>query len=99
MATRNSVRWAKFYESFYHSSVSFLPVHLSICFDSQMSLPTRKSQQGRLKNDRQAPIHVTLSLREDVPLRHSKDAWKPARLNPDLKNLSADEKKTQVRLA
>lgn len=65
-------------------------------FLMQMSLPARKSQQGRLKNDRPTPIHVSLSLREDVPLRHSKDAWKPARLNSDVRNLSSDEKKTQV---
>lgn len=49
-----------------------------------------------MKRDRPNQIHVSISLKDDVPLRQSKDAWKPARFNPDLKNLSKDEKKTEV---
>ncbi len=55
----------------------------------------RKSQQG-MKRDRPNQIHLSLSLRDEVPLRSSKDAWKPARFNPDIKNLNKEEKKTEV---
>lgn len=39
-------------------------------------------------------IHVSLSLREDVKLNQTKDAWRPARFKKD--NLTEEEFKTQV---
>lgn len=56
----------------------------------------RKSQQG-MRRDGRPPqqIHVSLSLKDDVPLRQSKDAWKPNRLNQD-KTPDDETKKTEV---
>lgn len=58
-------------------------------------LPKRNSQQGKasMKGGKPNTIHVTLSLREDVKLRETENAWRPARLSATA-SMSEDEQKT-----
>lgn len=53
----------------------------------------RNSQQGKAKPNKPV-IHMTLSLKEDVKLRETENAWKPDRM----KQASANEEdaKTEV---
>ncbi|KAK7864548.1 hypothetical protein R5R35_007322 [Gryllus longicercus] len=45
--------------------------------------PKRGSQQGKAKSGKpQGVIHVTLSLKEEVKLRETENAWKPGRMKP-----------------
>lgn len=46
------------------------------------SVTKRGSQQGKanMKGGKPTTIHVSLSLREDVKLRETENAWKPARM-------------------
>lgn len=55
----------------------------------------RKSQQGMRRDRPPQPIHMSLSLKDDVPLRQSKDAWKPSRLNQE-RTADDETKKTEV---
>lgn len=43
---------------------------------------TKKSYQGKSKPSKPNVIHLSLSLREDVKLRETENAWRPARLKP-----------------
>lgn len=54
------------------------------------------SHQGNKPNKSNKPnvIHVSLSLREDVKLRETENAWKPTRLK--LTNLNEEEAKTEA---
>lgn len=42
----------------------------------------KTSYQGKSKSTKPNVIHVSLSLREDVKLRETENAWRPARLKP-----------------
>ncbi|XP_014211626.1 eukaryotic translation initiation factor 4 gamma 3 [Copidosoma floridanum] len=44
--------------------------------------PAKKSHSGKIKVAKPSVIHVSLSLREDVKLRETENAWKPTRLMP-----------------
>lgn len=58
--------------------------------------PQRKSQQGKPKSGKPPLIHVTLSLREDVKLHETENAWKPGVLVAGSKESDEEEAKTQV---
>lgn len=58
--------------------------------------PQRKSQQGKPKGGKPPLIHVTLSLREDVKLHETENAWKPGVLVSGGKESDEEEAKTQV---
>lgn len=51
-----------------------------------------------MRRDKPNQIHVSLSLREEVPLRRSKDAWKPTIFSNDPKVANDEDKKTEVRV-
>lgn len=57
----------------------------------------RNSQQGKAgsKSNKPNAIHVTLSLKEDVKLRETENAWRPARLS-NSSTKTEDEQKTAV---
>ncbi|XP_034238219.1 eukaryotic translation initiation factor 4 gamma 1-like isoform X2 [Thrips palmi] len=57
--------------------------------------PQRKSQQGKPKSGKPPLIHVTLSLREDVKLHETENAWKPGVLVAGSKESDEEEAKTQ----
>lgn len=60
-----------------------------------LQLPTsRKSDRGKPKPNKPNVIHVSLSLREDVKLRETENAWKPARLKQC--TLTEEETKTEA---
>ena len=57
--------------------------------------PNRKSNPGKSsKLTKPNVIHVSLSLREDVKLRETENAWRPARLKS--LNLSEEEAKSEA---
>ncbi|KAF5303054.1 hypothetical protein FQR65_LT08383 [Abscondita terminalis] len=60
--------------------------------------PKRKSQQGSIggsnKGSKQNVIRVSISVKEDVKLHESENAWKPARFVASA-NMTEDEKKTE----
>lgn len=57
--------------------------------------PNRKSHPGKSsKPTKPNVIHVSLSLREDVKLRETENAWRPTRLKT--LNLSEEEAKTEA---
>nr|CAD7196109.1 unnamed protein product [Timema douglasi] len=45
----------------------------------QGPIPKRNSQQGKPKSNKPNVIHVSLSLREDIKLHETENAWKPGR--------------------
>jgi hypothetical protein len=45
----------------------------------QQPVAKRNSQQGKAKVNKPV-IHMTLSLKEDVKLRETENAWKPTRM-------------------
>jgi translation initiation factor 4G len=53
----------------------------------------RNSQQGKAKTNKPV-IHMTLSLKEDVKLRETENAWKPDRMKQQGAN--EEEAKTEV---
>jgi translation initiation factor 4G len=53
----------------------------------------RNSQQGKAKTNKPV-IHMTLSLKEDVKLRETENAWKPDRMKPPSAN--EEDTKTEV---
>jgi translation initiation factor 4G len=53
----------------------------------------RNSQQGKAKTNKPV-IHMTLSLKEDVKLRETENAWKPDRMKLPCDN--EEEAKTEV---
>ncbi|KAL6260894.1 hypothetical protein P5V15_008422 [Pogonomyrmex californicus] len=55
---------------------------------------SRKSDRGKPKPNKPNVIHVSLSLREDVKLRETENAWKPTRLKQ--LSLSEEEAKTEI---
>ncbi|XP_039302709.1 eukaryotic translation initiation factor 4 gamma 3 [Solenopsis invicta] len=55
---------------------------------------SRKSDRGKPKPNKPNVIHVSLSLREDVKLRETENAWKPMRLKQ--LSLTEEEAKTEV---
>lgn len=59
------------------------------------SVTKRGSQQGKanMKGGKPTTIHVSLSLREDIKLRETENAWKPARMTVNAK-MTEDEVKT-----
>lgn len=59
--------------------------------------PKRNSQQGRTSSKSGKPnaIHVTISLKDDVKLRETENAWRPARLTGSAA-LTEDDQKTAV---
>lgn len=62
------------------------------------TLPKRNSQQGRAGSKSGKPnaaIHVTISLKDDVKLRETENAWRPARLSTSA-TLTEDDQKTAV---
>ncbi|KAG7197148.1 hypothetical protein KM043_007233 [Ampulex compressa] len=62
---------------------------------TRMPPPNRKSHPaGKPKPTKPNMIHVSLSLREDVKLRETENAWKPARLKPT--SMTEEEAKTEV---
>ncbi|XP_015120443.1 eukaryotic translation initiation factor 4 gamma 1 isoform X2 [Diachasma alloeum] len=56
--------------------------------------PNKKSYQGSKKPPKPNVIHVSLSLREDVKLRETENAWKPTRLKSEM--LPGEEAKSQA---
>nr|CAD7592212.1 unnamed protein product [Timema genevievae] len=46
----------------------------------QGPIPKRNSQQGKPKSNKPNVIHVSLSLREDIKLHETENAWKPGRM-------------------
>ncbi|XP_011306512.1 eukaryotic translation initiation factor 4 gamma 3 isoform X2 [Fopius arisanus] len=56
--------------------------------------PNKKSYQGSKKPSKPNVIHLSLSLREDVKLRETENAWKPTILKSEM--LPADEAKSQI---
>ncbi|XP_044597815.1 eukaryotic translation initiation factor 4 gamma 3-like isoform X3 [Cotesia glomerata] len=73
-----------------------LPGFMKSSYNPKLPLPSKKSYQGKSKMSKSGLIHVTLSLREDVKLRETENAWKPARLKKEGETLTEDDKKTQV---
>ncbi|XP_071572693.1 eukaryotic translation initiation factor 4 gamma isoform X3 [Temnothorax nylanderi] len=55
---------------------------------------SRKSDRGKPKANKPNVIHVSLSLREDVKLRETENAWKPTRLKQ--LGLTEEEAKTEA---
>lgn len=78
----------------------FLPCEfmlLIVVFHRQV--PKRNSQQGKIggsgnKGNKPA-VRVSISVREDVKLRESDNAWKPVRFNPVVA-ATEEEQKTEV---
>lgn len=56
--------------------------------------PQRKSQQGKPKPGKPAVVHLSLSLREDVKLHETENAWKPGVLAGG-KESNEEDAKTQ----
>ncbi|XP_069700452.1 eukaryotic translation initiation factor 4 gamma 3-like isoform X2 [Periplaneta americana] len=55
--------------------------------NQRQPIPKRNSQQGsKAKGNKSNPIHITLSLKEDVKLRETENAWKPGRMKPVTNN-------------
>lgn len=55
---------------------------------------SRKSDRGKPKPNKPNVIHVSLSLREDVKLRETENAWKPTRLKAT--NTTEEDEKTMA---
>jgi translation initiation factor 4G len=55
------------------------------CLFREQPVAKRNSQQGKAKPNKPV-IHVTLSLKEDVKLRETENAWKPDRMKPPCAN-------------
>ncbi|XP_043285612.1 eukaryotic translation initiation factor 4 gamma 3-like isoform X4 [Venturia canescens] len=51
-------------------------------YNAKPPVLTKKSYQGKSKPTKPNVIHLSLSLREDVKLRETENAWRPARLKP-----------------
>lgn len=84
---------------FIHCQITLLNIFALICDIDKTYLvlqpPTsRKSDRGKPKPNKPNVIHVSLSLREDVKLRETENAWKPSRLKQ--LSLSEEEAKTEV---
>ncbi|XP_021930528.1 eukaryotic translation initiation factor 4 gamma 3-like isoform X4 [Zootermopsis nevadensis] len=60
---------------------SFTPGFMKTPNSRGQPLAKRNSQQGKAKSNKPV-IHVTLSLKEDVQLRETENAWKPGRMKP-----------------
>ena len=56
--------------------------------------PTKKGHAGKIKAGKPNIIHVSLSLREDVKLRETENAWKPTRLTQS--SISEEQSKTDA---
>ncbi|XP_057318167.1 eukaryotic translation initiation factor 4 gamma 3-like isoform X3 [Microplitis mediator] len=73
-----------------------LPVFMKSSYNPKPPLTSKKSYQGKSKSSKPNNlIHVTLSLHEDVKLRETENAWKPARLKKDGEAITEDDIKTQ----
>jgi translation initiation factor 4G len=59
----------------------------------QQPVTKRNSQQGKVKGSKPV-IHMTLSLKEDVKLRETENAWKPTRMK--LPSTNEEDAKTEV---
>jgi translation initiation factor 4G len=59
----------------------------------QQPVAKRNSQQGKAKGNKPV-IHMSLSLKEDVKLRETENAWKPVRMKPP--NTNEEDAKTEV---
>ncbi|KAK0083124.1 hypothetical protein PV325_009294 [Microctonus aethiopoides] len=70
------------------------PLFAKPSFNAKLPPPTKKSYQGKSKATKPNVIHLSLSLREDVKLRETENAWKPARLKDEV--ASEDDIKTQA---
>lgn len=55
---------------------------------------SRRSEKGKVKPNKPNVIHVSLSLREDVKLRETENAWKPSRLKQ--LSMTEEEAKTEA---
>jgi translation initiation factor 4G len=62
-------------------------------FYLQQPVAKRNSQQGKAKSNKPV-IHMTLSLKEDVQLRETENAWKPGRMKPT--SAGEQDAKTEV---
>ncbi|XP_016915134.2 eukaryotic translation initiation factor 4 gamma 3 isoform X4 [Apis cerana] len=71
------------------------PGFIKSTLNTRVPPPNRKSHPGKSsKPTKPNVIHVSLSLREDVKLRETENAWRPTRLKT--LNLSEEEAKTEA---
>ncbi|XP_012257845.2 eukaryotic translation initiation factor 4 gamma 3-like isoform X1 [Athalia rosae] len=76
---------------------SLFPGFVKSSQSARGSLASKRSSQQSNKpksGNKPALIHVSLSLREDVKLRETENAWKPGRLKAE--DISEEEAKTQA---
>ncbi|XP_034938150.1 eukaryotic translation initiation factor 4 gamma 3-like isoform X2 [Chelonus insularis] len=73
----------------------FFPEFSKSSFGSKLPPPmNKKSYQGKSKVIKPNVIHVSLSLREDVKLRETENAWRPTHLKPQ--NQEEENQKIQT---
>ncbi|XP_075212350.1 eukaryotic translation initiation factor 4 gamma 3-like isoform X3 [Lycorma delicatula] len=79
-------------------SHDFVPTFLRSGQSLRGQITNRKSQQGSKgsKGSGKAPgiMHISLSLKDEVKLRETENAWRPARFN-NAKDVTEEDKKTQ----
>ncbi|XP_012530181.1 eukaryotic translation initiation factor 4 gamma 3 isoform X2 [Monomorium pharaonis] len=92
--THNTMDLRAFKEANITRHDSLMPGFAKTNMSTRPPPTSRKSDRGKPKPNKPNVIHVSLSLREDVKLRETENAWKPTRLKQA--SLTEEEAKTEV---